>query len=48
VRIESDAAAPDEHDLVHVTDRVGAVGGKLSMDPTTNGSVIRAEIPCAS
>ena len=48
VRIESDAAAPDEHDLVHVTDRVGAVGGKLSMDPTTNGSVISAEIPCAS
>jgi signal transduction histidine kinase len=48
VRIDSDAPAPDEHDLVHVTDRVGAVGGKLSIDPTTTGSVISAEIPCAS
>jgi len=48
VRIESDAAAPHGHDLVHVTDRVGAVGGKLSINRTSAGSVVRAEIPCAS
>jgi len=48
VRIESDAPAPHEHDLVHVIDRVGAVGGELSIDPTPTGSVVRVEIPCAS
>ena len=48
VRIESDALAPDEHDLVQVTDRIGAVGGELSIDPTTTGSVVKAVIPCAS
>ena len=48
VRIESDALAPDEHDLVQVIDRVGAVGGQLSIDPTTTGSVVRAVIPCTS
>jgi signal transduction histidine kinase len=47
VRIASDAAAPHEHDLVHVIDRVGAVGGELSISATSTGSVVRAEIPCA-
>ena len=48
VRIESDAPAPHGHHLLHVFDRVGAVGGELSIDPTATGSIVRAEIPCAS
>jgi signal transduction histidine kinase len=48
VRIESDAPAPHRHHLLHVFDRVGAVGGELSIDPTATGSIVRAEIPCAS
>jgi signal transduction histidine kinase len=48
VRVESDAPALHEHDLVHVIDRVGAVGGDLSIIPTSTGSIVRAVIPCAS
>jgi len=29
--------------MVHLADRVGAVGGSVQVDPTT----LRAEIPCA-
>ena len=38
-----DDGAPRATSLVHVADRVGALGGVLDVAPTT----LRAEIPCA-
>jgi signal transduction histidine kinase len=39
----ADDGAPRDTSLVHVADRVGALGGGLDLAPTT----LRAEIPCA-
>jgi signal transduction histidine kinase len=38
-----DDGAPRDSSLIHVADRVGALGGGLDLAPTT----LRAEIPCA-
>jgi hypothetical protein len=38
-----DDGAPRDTSLIHVADRVGALGGGLDLAPTT----LRAEIPCA-
>jgi hypothetical protein len=38
-----DDGAPRDSSLVHLADRVGALGGGLHLAPTT----LRAEIPCA-
>jgi signal transduction histidine kinase len=53
IQITSDAAAqpgPDlETALLDVTDRVGALGGRLRADPGPGGGItIRAEVPCGS
>ena len=38
-----DNGTPRDTSLIHVADRVGALGGGLDLAPTT----LRAEIPCA-
>jgi hypothetical protein len=43
VIVAADDGAPRETSLVHVADRVGALGGGLDLAPTD----LRAEIPCA-
>jgi signal transduction histidine kinase len=36
-------------DLVEVEDRVGALGGRLTVEPGANGAIhLRAELPCES
>ena len=42
VTVEDDGAERTST-MVHLADRVGAVGGSLEVEPTT----LRAEIPCA-
>ena len=42
----ADAAEPP--DLTDVADRIGAVGGDMSISATAWGTVVEAEIPCAS
>ena len=42
VRLEDDGSARTS-EMIHVADRVGALGGRLEIEPTT----LRAEIPCA-
>jgi hypothetical protein len=39
----SDDGTPRETSLVHVADRVGALGGTVELAPT----LLQAEIPCA-
>jgi hypothetical protein len=38
-----DDGTPRDASLIHVADRVGALGGRLDLAPTK----LRAEIPCA-
>jgi hypothetical protein len=42
VKLEDDGSARTSA-MIHVADRVGALGGRLEIEPTT----LRAEIPCA-
>jgi signal transduction histidine kinase len=42
VKLEDDGSARTSA-MIHVADRVGALGGRLAIEPTT----LRAEIPCA-
>ena len=39
---------PELPDLVDVADRIGAVGGDMSISASAWGTVVKAEIPCAS
>ena len=53
IQITSDAAVQPGHDLetalLDVTDRVGALGGRLRAGQASAGAItIRAEIPCGS
>jgi signal transduction histidine kinase len=40
-------AGPANDDLVDITDRVGAVGGRLAVEPIDGGVAITAVLPCA-
>jgi hypothetical protein len=42
VKVEDDGSERTST-MIHLADRVGAIGGRLEVEPTT----LRAEIPCA-
>jgi signal transduction histidine kinase len=49
VRVETTGATmPSEVDLADIADRVGAIGGDLSVHPTELGFVLTAIVPCVS
>ena len=46
--VEIDSAGRLDDDLVHLEDRIGALDGALTVEPTSAGrTTIRAEVPCA-